>query len=122
MTSGGMLKARHVIHAVGPVYDDPSSSAELLASAVRSALQMADDHYLKSIALPAISTGIFGYPLQEAAQVMMEATIVYLRGETGLDRVIYCLFGQHALMVALVSVTGAGTPAPSRTMAPSCRP
>jgi O-acetyl-ADP-ribose deacetylase (regulator of RNase III) len=99
MTSGGMLKARHVIHAVGPVYDDPSSSAELLASAVRSALQMADDHYLKSIALPAISTGIFGYPLQDAARVMMEATVAYLQGETELKRVVYCLFGQHAFEI-----------------------
>ena len=99
ITSGGDLKARHVIHAVGPVYDRTPHSAELLASAVRSALQMADDHGLKSVALPAISTGIFGYPLEEAAQVMLEAAIAYLRGETGLEWVIFCLYGQHAFDV-----------------------
>ena len=99
ITSGGDLKARHIIHAVGPVYDRTPRSAELLASAVRSALQMADDHGLKSVALPAISTGIFGYPLEEAAQVMLEATIAYLRGETGLERVIFCLYGQRAFDV-----------------------
>lgn len=99
ITSGGKLRAHHVIHAVGPVYDHTDSSAELLASAVRSALQMADDHGLKSIALPAISTGIFGYPLEEAAQVMLEATVAYLQVETNLERVTYCLFGQPAFDV-----------------------
>jgi len=94
ITSGGNLKARHVIHAVGPVYDGTPRSAELLASAVRAALQMADDHGLKSITLPAISTGIFGYPMEEAAQVMLRAAIAYLRGETGLERVVFCLYGQ----------------------------
>ncbi len=99
ITSGGRLKARHVIHAVGPIYDGTARSAELLASAVRAALQMADDHGLKSVALPAISTGIFGYPVEEAAQVMLEAAIAYLRGETGLERVVFCLYGQSAFDV-----------------------
>jgi O-acetyl-ADP-ribose deacetylase (regulator of RNase III) len=96
ITSGGSLKARHVIHAVGPIYDAVSRPAELLASAVRAALQLADDHGLKSVALPALSTGIFGYPMEEAAQVMLQAAIGYLKGETGLERVVLCLYGQAA--------------------------
>ena len=106
ITSGGGLRARHVIHAVGPVYDRTPRSAELLASAVRSSLQVADDHGLKSITLSAISTGIFGYPLEEAAQVMLAATIAYLspptggmKGGTGLEHVIFCLYGQRAFAV-----------------------
>jgi O-acetyl-ADP-ribose deacetylase (regulator of RNase III) len=99
ITSGGRLEARHVIHAVGPIYDGTPRSAELLASAVRAALQMADDHGLRSIALPAISTGIFGYPLEEAAGVMLQAAIEYLKGKTGLERVIFCLYGQRAFDV-----------------------
>ena len=99
ITSGGRLKARHVIHAVGPVYDGTDRSAELLASAVRAALQMADAHGLKSVALPAISTGIFGYPMEEAAQVMLAAAIAYLEGETRLDRVVFCLYGRPAFDV-----------------------
>jgi O-acetyl-ADP-ribose deacetylase (regulator of RNase III) len=99
ITSGGRLKARQVIHAVGPVYDGTPRSADLLASAVRAALHMADEHGLKSIALPAISTGIFGYPMDEAARVMLEAAIAYLRGETGLERVVFCLYGQAAFDV-----------------------
>jgi O-acetyl-ADP-ribose deacetylase (regulator of RNase III) len=55
---------------------------------------MADAHGLRSVALPAISTGIFGYPVREAAQVMLEAAITYLRGETGLEQVVFCLYGQ----------------------------
>jgi len=96
ITSGGQLKARYVIHAVGPVYDGTERSAQLLASAVRAALQMADEHKLTSIALPAISTGIFGYPLDEAAHVILRATLDYLAGETGLQRVVFCLYGDAA--------------------------
>ena len=98
-TGGGELPARHVIHTVGPVYDGTPRSAELLASATRAALQMADAHGLASIALPAISTGIFGYPIEEAAHVMLRAAIAYLRGTTGLERVVFCLYGQRAFDV-----------------------
>jgi O-acetyl-ADP-ribose deacetylase (regulator of RNase III) len=96
ITSGGRLKARHVIHAVGPVYDGSPRSAELLASAVRAALEMADAHGLKSIALPAISTGIFGYPMEPAAGVMLRAAREYLEGETQLEQVVFCLHGRSA--------------------------
>jgi len=99
ITTGGNLKAHHVIHAVGPVYGGKPRSAKLLASAVRAALQMADDYGLKSIALPAISTGIFGYPMEEAAQVMLGAATIYLEGETGLERVVFCLYGRFAFDV-----------------------
>lgn len=96
ITSGGALKARYVIHAVGPVYDGTPRSAELLAAAVRSALRLADEHNIRSIALPAISTGIFGYPMDQAAQVMTRTVIEYLSGETRLERVIFCLYGRSA--------------------------
>ena len=99
ITSGGNLKARYVIHAVGPVYDGTPRSAELLAAAVQSALRLADEHGLKSIALPAISTGIFGYPMEKAAAVMLRAAIEYLEGETGLKRVVFCLYGRRAFEV-----------------------
>lgn len=96
ITTGGSLPARYVIHAVGPVYDGTVSSAESLASAVMSSLALADDRGLETIALPAISTGIFGYPLHEAAGVILSAAMAYLEGETGLERVVFCLLGQGA--------------------------
>lgn len=99
ITSGGNLKARYVIHAVGPIYDGQPRAAELLGSAVRATLQMADDHRLKSISLPPISTGIFGYPMEEAAQVMLSTVIAYLQGETGLARVVFCLQDQVTFQI-----------------------
>jgi O-acetyl-ADP-ribose deacetylase (regulator of RNase III) len=98
ITSGGNLKADYVIHAVGPVYSamSPSKAAQELASAVKSALRMADEHDLRSIALPAISTGIFGYPLVEAAEVMLKAAIEYARSGTDLERIVFCLYSPSA--------------------------
>jgi len=98
ITSGGDLKADYVIHAVGPVYDSMSSSkaAHLLASAVISSLEMAEEHNLGSIALPAISTGIYGYPMEEAARVMLGAAIDYAKSGTQLQRIVFCLYGQSA--------------------------
>ncbi len=92
ITGAGRLAAKYVIHAVGPVYDGTYRSATKLASAVRSSLALADEHNLKSIALPAISTGIFGYPLSAAAGVMLSEAVEYLEGETGLERVVFCLY------------------------------
>ena len=109
ITSGGDLKARHVIHTVGPIYECTPRSAELLASAVRASLQLADVHSLRSVALPAISTGIFGYPVRDAAEVMLGAAIAYLRGETGLERVVFCLYGRPTLHV-FVETLGALIP------------
>jgi O-acetyl-ADP-ribose deacetylase (regulator of RNase III) len=108
ITGGGQLPARYVIHAVGPIYDrtNPSRSAELLASAVRSSLTLADAHGLKSIALPAISAGIFGYPLEAAARVILAATVEYLEGETELERVVFCLFGQPAFEAFVQALSG----------------
>ncbi|HQA68634.1 MAG TPA: macro domain-containing protein [Aggregatilineales bacterium] len=95
-TTGGNLKARYVIHAVGPRGGEPQADVKL-ASAVRSALGEADRLGLRSIALPAISTGIFGYPMEEAAGIMLAAALAYLQQEeTGLERVVFCLYGEEA--------------------------
>lgn len=70
MTSGGQLKARHVIHTVGPIYGKQNGEeAKLLAEAYRGAIRLAASHGLKSIAFPAISTGIYAYPKDEAAKI-----------------------------------------------------
>lgn len=69
ITPGFRLAARHVIHTVGPVYHGRPSDAELLASAFRASLSLAVDHALASIAFPAISCGVYGYPLDEAAAI-----------------------------------------------------
>jgi len=95
ITTGGRLKARHVIHAVGPRMGEGDEDAKL-RSATLKALQVADENALKSLAFPAISTGIFGFPIQRCAEIMLATAIEYLRGQTGLQHVVFCLFGQDS--------------------------
>ena len=99
ITKGYRLKARHVIHTVGPIYHGNPRDAELLSSAVRNSLRLADEHHLRSIAFPAISTGVYGYPLDQAARVSLSAILDYCRSATQIERVIMCLFDQRALRV-----------------------
>jgi len=98
ITTGGRLKARHVIHAVGPRLGEGDED-EKLRNATLNSLKLADEHKLRSIAFPAISTGIFGFPLQRCAEIMLSRVVKYLRGETGLERVVFCLFGQDSYAV-----------------------
>jgi O-acetyl-ADP-ribose deacetylase (regulator of RNase III) len=94
ITTGGNLKAKHVIHAVGPQMGEGDED-EKLRDATLNSLKLADEHGLKSIAFPAISTGIFGFPINRCAEIMLGTTIDYLRGETSLERVVFCLFGRN---------------------------
>ncbi len=119
ITGGGNLPARYVIHAVGPVYDGPARSAPLLDSAVRAALRLADQHGLQSLALPAISTGIFGYPLPEAAEVMLRAAVDYLQGETALTRVVFCLYNRPILAVFAQTLARLTEPSTSQLSHPA---
>jgi len=98
ITSGGNLRARYVIHAVGPRMGEGNED-EKLRKATLSSLKMADKHSFKSIAFPAISTGIFGYPMDRCARIMLSTTIQYVKGKTGLEKVVFCLFGKDAYEV-----------------------
>lgn len=94
ITTGGSLKAKCVIHAVGPRMGEGNED-EKLKDATLNSLKLADKNNLKSLAFPAISTGIFGFPMDRAARIMLETTIDYLKGKTGLQKVIFCLFGRE---------------------------
>ncbi|MEW6201984.1 MAG: macro domain-containing protein [bacterium] len=91
ITSGGNLKARHVIHAVGPRQGEGGEDNKLRNSTLNS-LKTADENALKSIAFPAISTGIFGFPVDRCAEIMLTAAIEYMKGKTGLEKVVFCLY------------------------------
>lgn len=95
MTGAGHLKAKRVIHAVGPRMGEGDEDKKL-AAAVRSALALADRRGLKSIALPAISTGNFGFPLDRAARIILTEIQRFLQGGTKLEKVILCLHGGEA--------------------------
>lgn len=95
MTGAGKLRARQVIHAVGPRMGEGDEDRKL-SSAVRSALALADRNALRSIALPAISTGTFGFPLDRAARIMLTEIHRYIQGGTKLEKVVVSLYGDEA--------------------------
>jgi O-acetyl-ADP-ribose deacetylase (regulator of RNase III) len=97
-TSGGLLPAKTVIHAVGPVWGDGDENVKLLA-AVSGSLRVADELRLQSIAFPAISTGIFGFPKEQAAKVIFEAIEAYFSKTTssGIKIVKLVLFDQSTI-------------------------
>lgn len=95
ITTGGKLKASHVIHAVGPRMGEGDEDQKL-RNATLNSLKVADENRLKSIAFPAISTGIFGFPIERCAAIMLGTTIEYLKGQTGLQKVVFCLFGRDS--------------------------
>ena len=98
ITTGGNLKASHVIHAVGPRMGEGDEDQKL-KNATLNSLKTADENNLKSISFPAISTGIFGFPIGRCAEIMLRTTIDYLKGQTGLQRVVFCLFGRDSYEV-----------------------
>ncbi|PIP05206.1 MAG: hypothetical protein COX52_13220 [Syntrophobacterales bacterium CG23_combo_of_CG06-09_8_20_14_all_48_27] len=95
ITTAGKLKTKYVIHAVGPVWRDGNENEdEKLKNATLNSLKLADRNNLRSIAFPAISAGIFGFPIDRCAKIMLSTTIEYLNEETRLERVIFCLYGK----------------------------
>ncbi|MBO9576187.1 MAG: O-acetyl-ADP-ribose deacetylase [Sphingobium sp.] len=99
ITRGYKLPARHIIHTVGPVWrGGANGEPELLASCYRRSLEIATEHGLKRIAFPAISTGIYGYPLDAAARVAVATVSAYVRAvPDALDEILLVCFGVQAV-------------------------
>lgn len=99
LTPGFRLPARFVIHAVGPVWQGgEAGEADLLASAYRSAMRVAAEHGLRSIAFPAISTGIYGYPLELATRIAVSEVRAARGAGSGVERVIFACFSPEVEM------------------------
>ena len=105
ITPAFALPSRYVIHTVGPVYSGSANDAELLASCYRESLNLSAEKHLRSIAFPAISTGIFGYPRREAAQIAVGEVSAFLEKSSPLSEVIFCVFDDetHAIYEALLA-------------------
>ena len=95
-TSAGKLHARYVFHAVGPIYSGTSEDEKLLASAYQSCLDLAEHYRISSIAFPSLSTGVYGYPLDEAAPIALRTIIRHIQKPTSLQQVTVVLFGDEA--------------------------
>ena len=97
ITTGGRLKARYVIHTVGPIYSDGSrGEAGLLARAYLNSLKLASEKGVRSIAFPSISTGAYGYPLDEAGRIALETVINYLKVHPEITLLRFVLFSPAA--------------------------
>ena len=92
ITGGGNLKARYVIHAVGPRYSGSPKDRDLLSSAYRKSLELCTENKIDSVAFPSISTGIYGYPVEEASQIALKTVLNYLQEHPEVKLVRFVLF------------------------------
>lgn len=93
ITKGYRLKAKYIIHTVGPIYSGTVQDAELLADCYRNSLNLAKEHGIHSIAFPAISTGVYGYPLEEATEIAVNTVAQWLEAHPEAEmQVIFCCF------------------------------
>jgi len=98
ITGAGRLKARYVIHAVGPRMGEGDED-DKLRSATLSSLKLAEQHNVRSIAFPAISTGIFGFPKDRCAKIMLRTAVEYLQKGSRIERVIFCLYDDETYKI-----------------------
>jgi O-acetyl-ADP-ribose deacetylase (regulator of RNase III) len=99
-TGAGQLPAKWVFHAVGPVYrDGKHGEPELLASAYRACLDLAEERGITSISFPAISMGVYGYPAEEAARIAIAEVRRHLESDGTVEEVVFVLFGKSAFDV-----------------------
>ncbi|MFB3887668.1 MAG: O-acetyl-ADP-ribose deacetylase [Thermodesulfobacteriota bacterium] len=99
ITTGGKLKAKYVIHAVGPRYSGSAKDAELLSSAYRKSLELCTQNKISSVAFPSISTGIYGYPVEEASQTALKTVMDYLKNHPEIRLVRFVLFDSNTYRV-----------------------
>ena len=100
ITKGYRLKAKYIIHTVGPIYSGTAEDATQLADCYRNSLNLAKEHDVHSIAFPAISTGVYGYPLDAATQIAVDTVTDWLQSHVDYDmRVIFCCFDARTAQV-----------------------
>jgi len=92
ITNGYRMSAGYIIHTVGPVYGGKPVDAELLAGCYRNSLQLAVDNGVKTIAFPAISCGVYGYPIQDACRIAVDSTCRFLSRHSSIEKVVFILF------------------------------
>lgn len=110
ITKGHRLPAKHVIHTVGPVWrGGTKGEPELLAECYRSVLALAEKHGLKSVAFPSISTGAFGYPVEQACRIALGVTVEFTEKNPGIGRVVFVCFDDRTYQAYLRSKEGMNT-------------
>ena len=96
ITGGGQLKARHVIHAASMGLGGVRTTAKTLRTSTVHSLRLASEHRLKTIAFPAVGTGVSGFPMEECAQIMLAEVLQHLKAETSLEKIYFVLYDAAA--------------------------
>jgi len=104
ITAGGNLKAKYVIHAVGPRYSGSPKDAGLLAGAYQKSLELCSEHNISSIAFPSISTGVYGYPVEEASRIALNTVINYLEKRQDIKVIRFVLFDSRTYQTYVVAL------------------
>lgn len=99
LTKGYKLKARYVIHTAGPVYSGKAQDPILLTQCYTNSLNLAQTNKIKSIAFPAISCGVYGYPVSQAAQIAVDTCWDFLKENKDMDNIVFVLFSQDFLNI-----------------------
>lgn len=99
ITRGYKLLASYVIHTVGPIYKKGADNGRMLSSCYQKSLSLAVETGIKTIAFPAISCGVYGYPIDEACKVAVDTTLAYIESEPGIEAVKFVLFSKGDLHV-----------------------
>ena len=110
ITLGGNLKAKYVIHAVGPRYSGSPKDAEHLSSAYRKSLELCTQSKISSIAFPSISTGIYGYPVEEASRIALKTVMDYLKEHPEIKLIRFVLFDSKTFEVYKESLKKMASP------------
>ena len=109
ITGGDGLPAGHVIHTVGPIWSGGDADEDqLLASCYRRSLQVAVENELGTIAFPAISTGVYGFPVERAAWIAVRTVFSFLRTSSNIDQVTFCCFSEESAKAHRVAMRGVG--------------
>ncbi len=116
VTGAGNLPAKYVIHAVGPVYrDGKHGEPDLLASCYRTAFELAEARKAQSMSFPAISTGVYGYPVREAARIALREIAAHLNGEGSVGDVAMVLFDERSYQAHVEALAELSSPAQTGT-------
>jgi O-acetyl-ADP-ribose deacetylase (regulator of RNase III) len=106
ITKGYRLPAKHVIHTVGPIWRETGNEDELLANCYRNSLELAARNDVRTIAFPAISTGIYGFPVDRAARIAVREVRTFLARDDSIERVLLVCFGRDAYETFTAALTG----------------
>jgi O-acetyl-ADP-ribose deacetylase (regulator of RNase III) len=117
ITKGYGLPARYIIHTVGPIYSGKPSDSHLLKNCYQNSLALAAENNIATIAFPAISCGVYGYPIEKASQIAVNTSCSVLESHPSIEKILFALFSQHDHAIYVDTIKNLNTPHPANNRA-----